>query len=156
MKRGLIFLSFVCFISAPNLFAQSNSAAHQLIIVLPEIADLNISPMSVNNNISLNYKGAVIADSDYQKTRNLRIELLPNTILGSNQSLELIYSETADLSANHFSVSNQPFDLTFFPESTTSNIQETQIDIAYQLIGTPSFTSNVDNALEVVYTLSEL
>lgn len=164
MKKVILFLFLVCTFNAQSLFAQGNSASHQFVIVLPELATIKFQDQpNINRDnvvgVSLAYTGSVMQFDDFKKYRNLQIEVISKEGLKMDQYFVLSYQNPFDgteTPAAFQTISTEnSFDLTLYPSHPEDKLQQSEINFSYKLIE-ESHEVNESGFFDVVYTLSDI
>lgn len=162
MKKVILFLAVVGAFSAQSLFAQGNSASHQFIIILPELATLDFQNRNISKEdvagVSLSYTGSVMQFEDFSKNRNLQVEMVPNEGVIAEQYLEMTYQNFFDdakmLPLTETIGAGYPVDLPLITTQFEGEFEKSEINFSYKLIE-ESNEPNSSGFFDVIYTLSE-
>ncbi|KYG74917.1 hypothetical protein MB14_06860 [Roseivirga ehrenbergii] len=158
------FLFVVGVLSAQSLLAQNNFASHQFVVILPELATLEIQNQSniTQENlhgVSLSYTGSVMLRDDFNKVRNLQVEVKPNRTSPTNQYLEMALTDNSKNSGilhdNQKIKIGSPVDFALFPLGSEGELQKSEINFSYKLLE-ESEELNASGTFDVVYTLSDI
>lgn len=158
------FLFVVGVLSAQGLLAQNNFASHQFIVILPELATFDVHNHSSRTqeslyNVSLSYTGAVMLKDDFNKVRNLQVEVKPNRTSLINQYLEMSFTDNSNnldiLHDNQRIKIGTPVDFALLPLGSEGELQKSEINISYKLLE-ESEELNASGTFDVLYTLSDI